>query len=384
MEDDWNEYRRLRNQVTMKIRKAKADFITKSVEVSNGNSKQIWKSLKTLMPNKQDREDIICLENENGLMRNKEEIADSFNTFCIDVGLSIQKRTGMHDSNSDYEQFVKKKSATFSLQLVTEQEVREVIMNITDKKACGSDNLPISLLKPVVDDILKPIVYIMNLSIKSGEVPVKLKSSRVIPIFRSGKRTEMTNYRPISILPVVAKILEKVVFNQLYAFLNDNNIINVNQSGFRPRHSTLSTLLKVTEDWLNSMDKGEMTGMVTIDLQKAFDTVDHSILLDKLRLNGLDQHACEWFQNYLSDRVQCTVVNGVESSPQRIKCGVPQGSNLGPLLFMIYINDLPNCLNNCDVSLYADDTCIYYSSKTPVDIEYNLNDDLSHISHWLS
>ena len=158
----------------------------------------------------------------------------------------------------------------------------------------------------------------------------------------------------------------------------------MNQSGFRPGHSTLSALLKVTEDWLRNMDGGNVIGMATIDLRKAFDTVDHSILLDKLRLNGLDDHTCNWFKSYLSDRVQRTVVNGVESSPQIIKCGVPQGSNLGPLLFMIFINDLPNCLNHCSVSLYADDTCIYYSDKTLNDIECKLNGDLQNISEWLT
>ena len=163
----------------------------------------------------------------------------------------------------------------------------------------------------------------------------------------------MTNYRPISILPVTAKILEKLVFNQLDAYLNDNKIINTNQSGFRPGHSTLNALLKVTEDWLHSMDKGNLIGMVTIDLRKAFDTVDHSILLEKLRLNGLDDHACKWFKSYLSDRVQCTVVNGVESSSQRIKCGVPQGSNLGPLFVHAFSLMISLIVSNIVVSHYT-------------------------------
>ena len=173
------------------------------------------------------------------------------------------------------------------------------------------------------------------------------------------------------------------MFNQLYAYLNENNIINVNQSGFRPGHSTLSALLKVTEDWLHNMDKGNLIGMATIDLRKAFDTVDHSILLEKLRLNGLDERTCKWFKSYLNGRVQYTVVNGIESSPKLVKCGVPQGSNLGPLLFMIFINDLPNSLKHCHVSLYADDTCIYYPGKTLTNIECKLNNDLQNISDWL-
>ena len=383
-DDDWTEYKCLRNQVTKKIRKAKADFIVKSVEVSKGNSKQIWKSLKTLMPSKKDNENNIVIEDHNGILQNREEIANRFNNFFVDIGVSIQEQRCENYNYDDHEQFVHITPATFRLQSVSDQNVREVLMTIPDKKACGNDNLSVTLLKPVVEFILKPLVYLINLSLTTGEVPLSLKSARVIPIYKSGKRTDMTNYRPISILPVITKIVEKLVFNQLYTFLNDNNIINVNQSGFRPHHSTLSALLNVTEDWLHSMDKGEMIGMVTIDLQKAFDTVDHSVLLNKLRLNGLDQHACKWFRNYLSNRAQFTVVNGVQSSPQIIKCGVPQGSNLGPLLFLIFINDLPNCLKNCVVSLYADDTCIYYASNTVQDIENYLNQDLRNISDWLS
>ena len=253
LDGDWREYRRLRNQVTAKIRQAKADFITKSVKLSNGNSQQIWKSLKTLMPSKTDRGEIICMESENGVTRNMQDIANTFNKFFVDICLSIQQQTRANKSNINssrkYEKFVKHKLTTFGLKSVPEQEVRDVLMNIPDKKACGSDNLPVSLLKPIIDSILKPLVYLINLSIESDEVPTKLKTSRVHPIYKSGNRSEMTNYRPISILPVTAKILGEIVFNQLYAYLNDNKIINTNQSGFRPGHSTLSALLKVTEDW---------------------------------------------------------------------------------------------------------------------------------------
>ena len=340
------------------------------------------------MPSKNDKEGVISVEKENGLIHDKHEIANEFNNFFVNVGVAIQQQTSQSANNiikpsKKYQKFVKSKLATFSLKTVSVKEVRDILMTLPDKKSCGRDNLPVSLLKPVVDIILKPLVYIINMSINSDEVPSRLKISRVHPIYKNGNRSHMTNYRPISVLPITAKILEKLVFNQLYTYFNDNYIINVNQSGFRPGHSTLTALLKVTEDWLHSMDLGKIIGMATIDLRKAFDTVDHSILIDKLRLNGLDDHTCKWFESYLSDRVQYTMVNGIESSAQDIKCGVPQGSNLGPLLFMLFINDLPNCLEHCCVALYADDTCIYCPGDKLADIEIKLNEDLQNISEWL-
>ena len=194
----------------------------------------------------------------------------------------------------------------------------------------------------------------------------------------------MGNYRPISILSVIAKILEKLIFNQLYSYLSSNSIIDVNQSGFRPQHSTATALLNVTEDWLDSLDKGDIVGMVTIDLKKAFDTVDHAILFDKLKLIGLDKRACEWFLNYLTDRRQYTVVNGVKSDELNVICGIPQGANLGPLLFTIYVNEISNCIKKCSISLYADDTCIYYPGKTTETIENVINADLIRLSKWLN
>ena len=216
-----------------------------------------------------------------------------------------------------------------------------------------------------------------NLSIRTGKVPMKLKCSRITPVLKSGKKTDMNNYRPISILPLCAKILEKIVYNQVHVYLKAADIINVNQS------VNQTTLLKVTEDWLSSMDTGKLVGMVTIDLRKAFDTVDHSVLLDKLRSIGMGPLACEWFGDYLSGRFQYTEVNAVRSQPLNVRCGVPQGSNLGPLLFMIYINDLPNCLQHSSVALYADDTCIYFSGERISQIETKLNTDLEYVSKWL-
>ena len=322
-EDDWNVFRRLRNQITMKIRKAKAAFITKSVVESTGNSGKVWKSLKRLMPVK-STDEIKCIEKDSKELRNKKDIANAFNSFFVEIGPSLQEKSSFVDKQ--FEEYIRKYDCTCTFEDITEEQIVEVLKNLPPKKTSGSDNIPSLLLKPVANIISKPLAYIFNLTIQTGKIPTQLKCSRVIPVHKNGQRSEMGNYRPISILSVIAKILEKLIFNQLYSYLSSNSIIDVKQSGFRPQHSTATALLNVTEDWLDSLDKGDIVGMVTIDLKKAFDTVDHAILLDKLKLIGLDKRACEWFLNYLTDRRQYTVVNGVKSDELNVICGIPQGA----------------------------------------------------------
>ena len=222
------------------------------------------------------------------------------------------------------------------------------------------------------------------MSITHGLFPREWKLSRVSPIYKGGDKNDMGNYRPISVLPVCAKLIEKLVFQQYYSYMIDKSVLSENQFGFRPKHSTETALLNVTDDWSAFIDEGKLVGVVALDLKKAFDTVHHSTLLFKLKRTGLSRRAFKWFQSYLQDRYQCTVVNGVASTMQKVDCGIPQGSNLGPLLFLLYINDLTKCIKKCKVSLYADDTCIYVPDKDPRTVVTTLNDELKSVDKWLT
>ena len=186
--------------------------------------------------------------------------------------------------------------------------------------------------------------------------PDDWKLAKVTPVFKDGDRNICGNYRPISVISVVAKVFEKLVYQQLKSFMTKNNILVDLQSGFRAKHSTETTLLSSTNEWLCNMDKGLFTGVLFLDLKKAFDTVDHSILLAKLEKYGIQGCSLEWFKSYLKDRKQVCSINGKKSSAKDIKYGVPQGSNLGPILFLLYINDLPNSLKTSKPSMFADDT----------------------------
>ena len=157
----------------------------------------------------------------------------------------------------------------------------------------------------------------------------------------------MNNYRPISVISIIAKVFERIVYDQLYSFLANEEIITNQQSGFRSLHSTVTALLEATDSWALDIDRGNVNAVVFLDLKKAFDTVDHDVLLGKLSLYGIQESAYDWFESYLNNRTQKCVVNGSLSKVCSLGCGVPQGTILGPLLFLIYINDLPNCLSFC-------------------------------------
>ena len=208
---------------------------------------------------------------------------------------------------------------------------------------------------------------------------------RYLLFSKKGSKQDPSNYRPISVLPTISKLLEKAVHMQLHSYLCDNNLLSQKQFGFRLNSSTVTASAIFTDKILSAMDKGQLTGAVFIDLTKAFDTVDHSILLSKLCSLGvpITSPAYNWFESYLSNRCQVTVCNGTKSSSETVQIGVSQGSILGPLLFTLYINDLPDYLEHCDVTLYADDTVLFISDKSLHNIKSYMNLDLEKLNNWL-
>merc|ERR1712055_388294 len=191
---------------------------------------------------------------------------------------------------------------------------------------------------------------------------------------------DVGNYRPVSILCIVSKILERAVLVQLEKHLNENNLLYANQSGFRKSYSTDTCLISLMDHIRMEMSQGKYVGMVLLDLQKAFDTVDHDILCKKLEAMGLD--FTDWFKSYLGNRKQIVIANGVSSQPKTVKCGVPKGSILGPLLFLCYLNDMPISLT-CKLLLYADDSALIVSGSDPNVIADLLSNELKSCRDWL-
>ena len=184
-------------------------------------------------------------------------------------------------------------------------------------------------------------------------------------------------------ISVVAKVFERIVHDQLYAYLEEHSIIYKYQSGFRSTHSTVTALLEATDTWAYNIDRRKINAVVFLDLKKAFDTVDHKILLSKLSHYGICRNAYNWFKCYLENRTQMCSINGSLSKNRSLTCGVPQGTILGPLLFLLYINDLPNCLSNCEPRMYADDTYLTYAGDCVDSLQLYLNLDLENVHNWL-
>jgi len=210
-----------------------------------------------------------------------------------------------------------------------------------------------------------------------------MQHAKVIPLFKKGCPETVSNYRPISLLSVFSKITEKLMYKRLYHFLNVHEILYNLQFGFRASHSINHALVSLTESIKNSLDNKHFGCGIFIDLQKAFDTVNHQTLLNKLNHYGIRGKALAWFSSYLSNRTQCVSVNGHISSHLKVTCGVPQGSVLGPLLFLIYINDLPKSSKKVSFYLFADDTNIYFESENLSQLEKVVNNELKHIKKWL-
>ena len=265
-----------------------------------------------------------------------------------------------------------------------EDFVLRQLKQLKTNKAIGLDNISARLLKDSASAISASLTRLFNLSLETRTFPSLWKSGKVAALFKKGDRCDANNYRPITVLPTISKILEKAVHTQLNAYLMNNGILTSKQFGFRPKLSTGTALAHFIDNILQNMDAGSFTG-VLLDLSKAFDTVDHPLLLQKLMNIGLTTSTTQWFRSYHINRSQITSVGDAHSASTDMPAiGVPQGSILEPLLFLIYVNDLPDCHLASAIILYADDIVLYYSSKSISDLEHHINADLGTVSEWFS
>ena len=263
---------------------------------------------------------------------------------------------------------------------ISQNEVEQSLNHLDTTKAYGQDGIPPRLLKEFSREISTSLCSLFNMSLTTGRLPMEWKYANVIPIHKKDCVEPVTNYRPISLLPIISKVLERCVFNNIYPFVSV--LINNVQHGFLRNRSCITQLVGILHDIGKNLDRNKQTDVLYLDFSKAFDSVDHDILLHKLQMHGINGTLLRWFENYLNDRWQRVVIDGAASAWSPVTSGVPQGSILGPLLFVIFINDLPdNVSPSTNTALYADDSKLYREIKSVEDCQF-LQDDLAKLENW--
>ena len=272
---------------------------------------------------------------------------------------------------------------SFSVFPTTRNEIEVEISKLKSGKAVGLSSIPINILKLLNSVISRPLEIIFNSSFATGIVPSDLKLANVIPIFKKGSQTSLSNYRPISLLSVFNKLLESLMYNRLIRYLEKHNVLYHKQFGFRSKHSTDHAILSIVDKVQKAIENRNFSCGIFLDFSKAFDTVNHEILLKKLENYGVRGLAHDWFKSYLRNRQQVVTINNETSEKCTLSCGIPQGSVLGPLLFLIYINDFHSSSDLLDFHLFADDSNLFYEHRSLSVLQNNINVELVNIHTWL-
>ena len=326
-------YTALKNEVDVLLKQSKMTYYRNFFTRYKENLQKIWCGIKSIINIKSKNLDIpTCVSHNDQNITKPKEIADKFNEFYSSIADKILSERKYNGNNSFDDFLGNPLPNSMAIYPCDFLEVKSIIRDLCSGKASGPNSIPTDILQLLIHDISKPLTQIFNLSFKTGVHPDLLKTARVMPVYKKGTRLLVANYRPISLLSNLNKILEKLMFNCVYSFLETNKVIYRHQFGFRTKHSTRHALIDITETIRKALDDKKFACGIFVDLQKAFDTVNHEILLKKLSHYGIRGVSNDWFVSYLTKRVQYVSIYGFNSSFKELKHGVPQGSVLGPLL----------------------------------------------------
>ena len=366
-------YIKYRNKAKSEIRKAVKNHEKNIIDKSKTNSKPFWKYVNSKLNRSTGIPNLA--KPDGNLTSSDEEKANVLNSFFSSV-FTQEDLTDIPiiDNLTD--------NTFLSEIIVTKEAVNNKLKKLNPAKAMGPDKIPSIVLKELSEELSLPLSIIFNKSLHSGIVPSEWKTAEVSAIFKKGKNSDPGNYRPVSLTSISCKLLESIITDEIRTFMETNNLFNKCQHGFRNKRSCVTQLLEVLNDFSRLVEKGECIDVIYLDFSKAFDTVPHQRLISKLRANGITDNLLNWINSFLSGRKQRVRVNSAYSKFAPVSSGIPQGSILGPLLFIIYINDLSNDAK-CTCKIFADDTKIYDTDNNHTLIQNDLLSFLKWSEKWL-
>ena len=376
------KYKYYNDMINKLKKKCKRDYYQNFFNENASNSKKVWNGINRLLNRGRKKQGTIFLE-ENGLISDPLKVANKFNNYYLNVADKLCEKIPKRDNKfQDYLKNPNKNKLT--LKETTPDEIYDIINDLDGKKSSDIYNISPDLVKLNAQAISQVLTIIFNISIKEGCFPSAMKVAKIIPVHKGDSVLSVGNYRPISLLPIFSKIFERLIYNRLTTFITENKILSELQFGFQKNKSTEQAVTSIVSALEQAKQEKKSSYCVFLDFAKAFDTVNHEILLSKLNHHGISGSSHKLFETYLSNRVQQTEINGILSEKGVIKHGVPQGSVLGPLLFLLYINDIAESSKILKFFLFADDTTVFYSDKTNANTENLLNCELAKVSDWLA
>ena len=378
-----SNYRSYRNKLNHIIRVAKKNHFACKFKDLQHDLKGTWSVINNLLNRGKSHKSSVpdSFIDDNNVIRDPLTIVNAFNEYFVNVGPLLAENIQCNSCANDF--LGTSNPHSLFLFPVTPDEVVEVASHcLKSNKAAGFDNLKPSIIRNVIHLLAAPLTHIFNISLLQGVFPDRMKIAKVAPVYKKGDPKMFANYRPISVLPSLSKILERIVYNKLLAFLNKHNILFNGQYGFRAGISTEMALVDAVDKIYDALGKKLTTVGIFLDLSKAFDTIDHEILISKLSHYGIRGTSLSWFKSYIHSRKQFTLLNGKSSDLLDIKCGVPQGSILGPLLFILYVNDISNVSTVSSLVLFADDTNIFFSGDNLKCLENSICNELHKFYDW--
>jgi hypothetical protein len=380
-----NAYNRILKQ---NIRIAKKMYYHSLFEKYKDDVKKTWSAINGILNRSKKKRDFPKHFLIHGQYASDPKfISNEFNKFFVNIGSSLSDSLIVPQNRSFEEYLTTPCSQNFEFTCVNKEVIEKIIDNLKPKTSTGVDGMSNKLLKFVKYEISDCLTKIINQVLLNGIFPEKLKLAKVVPLYKKDKNYIFDNYRPISILPSMSKIFERVMHTQIQEYFDKNNLFFNSQYGFRPDHSTELAALEVIDQILTQMDHNRIPINLYLDLSKAFDCLDHKILLSKLQYYGFTGVSLSLMKSYLQNRKQLVKFNETDSDYMLIRTGVPQGSILGPLMFLIYVNDLPNATGCFRPVIYADDTtlgaCLSNFGDNNTIIEQNINCELDKVSTWI-